>query len=264
MSSLISMVLGFVALIVAFVIEHGKPLKLLGISPAIIVFGGTFCAVIASFPMEKLKKVPKLLKVAFGNKKNDLPKLIYYFKEVSTKTRRNGLLSLESEISANGEVDPFIKKGLQMVVDGLEPQSVKSTLELQVEMMSERHHEGAEIFVAAGGLSPTLGIIGTVMGLINVLGSLGGSESGNLGETIAPAFICTLYGLSFANLVALPIGSKLKALDADEVKEKMLIIEAVTLIQEGVNPNVIGEKLKSFLDGKQLAEYELIDKAVEA
>ena len=263
MSSLISMVLAFVALLAAFLMEGGQPSGLVSTTAAIIVFIGTACAVIASFPMTRIKRVPKILKICFGNRKSDLPRLIYYFKEISTKTRRNGLLSLESEISGSTEVDPFIKKGLQMVVDGLEPQSVKSTLELQVDMMSDRHHEYAQIFEAAGGLSPTLGIIGTVMGLVHVLGSLGG-DSSKLGSTIAPAFIATLYGVGFANLVYIPIASKLKALDAEEVKEKLLVIEAVTLIQEGVNPNVIGEKLKSFLDGKELAEYEQLDKAVEA
>jgi len=263
LSSLISMILAFVALVAAFIIEGGHPDGLLSLTAAIIVFIGTGCAVVASFPMSRIKKIPKILKVCFGSRKSDLPKLIYYFKEVSTKTRRNGLLSLESEITGATEVDPFIKKGLQMVVDGLEPQSVKGTLELQVDMMSERHHEGAQMFEAAGGLSPTLGIIGTVMGLVHVLGSLGG-DSSTLGETIAPAFIATLYGVAFANLVYIPICTKLKSLDAEEVKEKLLVIEAVTLIQEGVNPNVIGEKLKSFLDGKELAEYEQIDKAVEA
>ncbi|MBC8060204.1 MAG: motility protein A [Clostridiaceae bacterium] len=256
------MILSIVAVIGAFILEGGHINGLVSLTAAIIVFVGTACAVFASFPLESIKKTPKMMKIAFGNKKNDLPKLIYYFKDVSTKTRRNGLLSLESEISGNAEVDPYIKKGLQMVVDGLEPQSVKSTLELQMEMMSERHHSGAEIFGASGGLSPTLGIIGTVLGLIHVLGNLGG-DSSNLGEVIAPAFICTFYGLAYANLFAIPIAAKLKALDADEVKEKMLIIEAVTLIQEGVNPNVIGEKLKSFLDGKQLREYEQLDKGAE-
>ena len=262
MSSLIGMLIAFAALILAFILEGGHPAGLISPTSMIIVFIGTFCAVFASFPLEKIKKIPKILKICFGSRKSDLPKLIYYFKDISTKTRRNGLLSLEAEISATDDIDPFIKKGLQMVVDGLEPQSVRSTLELQVEMMTERHHEGAQIFEAAGGFSPTLGIIGTVMGLVHVLGSLGG-DSSKLGETIAPAFIATLYGVSFANLVYLPIGTKLKALDAEEVKEKLLIIEAVTLIQEGVNPNVIGEKLKSFLDGAELEEYEKMDKAVE-
>ena len=262
MSSLLGIIGAFVMLIGAFILEDGKPAALLALTPAMIVIGGTLCAIIIGFPISTLKKMGKALKVAFSSKKSELPKLIYYFKDVSTKTRRNGLLSLESEISGNPDVDPFIKKGLQMVVDGLEPQSVKSTLELQLEMMAERHHSCIAVLEAAGGFSPTLGVLGTVMGLVQVLSNL--SDAAALGGKIAVAFIATLYGVGFANIVYLPIATKLKNINNDDVLEKMLIIEAVTLIQEGVNPNVISEKLKSFLDAKGLAEYEKLDKAVEA
>ena len=262
MNSLLGILIGFGMVIVSFIIEGGKIGSLFLLPPAMIIFGGTFGAVIGSFPMDILKRTPKILKVVFSNKNSELPKLIAYFKDVSTKTRRNGLLSLESEISGDSAIDPFIKKGLQMVVDGLEPQSVRTTLELQTEMMSERHHEGASIFEAAGGYSPTLGVTGTVMGMVHILGNLSGDSSA-LAPLIAGAFIATLYGIAFANLVFLPMASKLKAIDKSEVKEKMLIIEAVTLIQEGVNPNVISEKLKSFLNNEELKSYEDMDKAVE-
>lgn len=262
MNSLLGILIGFGMVIASFIIEGGKIGSLFLLPPAMIIFGGTFGAVMGSFPMDILKRTPKILKVVFSNRKSELPKLITYFKDVSTKTRRNGLLSLESEISGDDSIDPFIKKGLQMVVDGLEPQSVRGTLELQTEMMSERHHEGVAIFESAGGYSPTLGVTGTVMGMVHILGNLSGDSSA-LAPLIAGAFIATLYGIAFANLVFLPMASKLKAIDKSEVKEKMLIIEAVTLIQEGVNPNVISEKLKSFLNNEELKTYEEMDKAVE-
>jgi chemotaxis protein MotA len=262
LSSLLGIIGAFVMLILAFILEEGKPSALISLTPAMIVIGGTMCAVIIGFPMSTLKKMGKAIKVAFGGKKADLPKLIFYFKDVSTKTRRNGLLSLESEISGSENVDPFIKKGLQMVVDGLEPQSVKATLELQLEMMAERHHACIGVLEAAGGFSPTLGVLGTVMGLVQVLSNL--SDPAALGGKIATAFIATLYGVGFANLIYLPLATKLKNLNNEDILEKMLIIEAVTLIQEGVNPNVISEKLKSFLDAKGLAAYDSLDKAVEA
>ncbi len=211
LSSLIGIIGAFVMLIVAFILEGGKPIKLISLTPAMIVIGGTLCAVVIAYPMSTLKKMMKAIKVAFSSKKSNLPQLIYYFKDISTKTRRNGLLSLETEISGSTEVDPFIKKGLQMVVDGLEPQSVKSTLDLQLEMMAERHHSCISVLEAAGGFSPTLGVLGTVMGLVQVLSNLSDPEA--LGEKIATAFIATLYGVGFANLVYLPLAAKLKKLE---------------------------------------------------
>lgn len=248
-------------MIVAFTLEGGNPAKFLSPTSTMIVLGGTFAAVIGSFPIENVKRIGKVVKVAFTAKEKDLTQLIVFFKDLAFKTRKNGLLSIEGDIG-DPSLDPFVKKGLQMIVDGVEPQAVRSILELEADMTSERHKSGAAMFEAAGGYSPTMGIIGTVMGLVNVLGSLSSDPNG-LGEKIATAFIATLYGVAFANLVWLPIGTRLKAINAEEEKEKNLIIEAILLIQEGVNPNTIAEKLKSFLNKDQLAKYELVDKKVE-
>ena len=262
-SGILGIIIGFGCLLASFVMDKGELGALLSPSPAVAIFGGTIGAIVISFPIKELKKVPKLFKVAFGNKKRDQVLLIKYFKDLAFKTRKNGLLSIEGEISGDNNIDPFIKKGLQMIVDGVEPQSVRSILELQAEMMEERHKDGAEIFNAAGGFSPTMGVIGTVMGLVHVLGSLASDPNG-LGEKIATAFIATLYGVGFANLMWLPIGARLKNIHKDEMKEKYLVIEAILFIQEGVNPNTITEKLKSFLDGEELKRFEEEDKKVEA
>ena len=261
MTGIIGVVFGFGCMLLAFVMEKGKPAALLSPTSAIIVFGGTFAALLISFPFKDVKKLPKLITVAFGNRKSDTVKLILYFKDLAFKTRKNGLLSIEGEISSDSNLDPFIKKGLQMIVDGVEPASVRSILELQTSMTEERHEVGAELFGAAGGYSPTMGVIGTVMGLVHVLGDL--TDPSALGEKIATAFIATLYGVGFANLVWMPIGSRLKAISKEEMTEKYLIIEAILFIQEGVNPNTIAEKLKSFLDSKELALYDAEDKKAE-
>lgn len=261
MSGILGLIIGFGCILASFVMDKGNIGALISPSPAIAILGGTIGAVVISFPFNTLKRVPKLFKVAFSNKNRDPVALLVYFKELAFKTRKNGLLSIEGEISGDNNIDSFIKKGLQMIVDGVEPQSVRNILELQTEMMEDRHKEGAEIFNAAGGFSPTMGIIGTVMGLIHVLGSL--ADSSGLGEKIATAFIATLYGITFANLLWLPIGSRLKAINKEEMNEKYLVIEAILFIQEGVNPNTIAEKLKSFLDGDQLKRYEEEDKKVE-
>lgn len=261
MTGIIGMIFAFAMIIAAFVLEGGHLSGLWEYTALMIVLGGTVGAVTISFPMDEIKKVPSMLKVAFSNKKANLPELISYFKNVSSKTRKNGLLSLESEISEDAGIDPFIKKGLQMAVDGLEPQSVRSTLELEAEMTEERHKRGYAIFESAGGYSPTMGIIGTVTGLVHVLSNM--EDPTSLAASIAVAFIATLYGIGFANLIWLPIATRLKAIDTKESDEKQLIIEAVLLIQEGANPNFIGEKLKSYLNKDELAQYEQLDKVAE-
>lgn len=264
MTGIIGIVFGFTAIMIAFIGEGGNPLVFLeSWTSMLIIFGGTIGAVVTSFPIETVKKVGKVLKVAFSAKPKDLPTLIVYFKDLAFKTRKNGLLSIEGEISADDKMDPFIKKGLQMIVDGVEPQAVKSILELETEMTAERHKSCYAVFGAAGGYSPTMGIVGTVLALINVLGSLSGSP-GELGGKIATAFIATLFGIAFANLLWLPIESRLKEIDKQEQTEKELITEAILYIQEGVNPNTIVEKLKGFLNKQEVGKLETLDKKVEA
>jgi len=264
MSGIIAIVLGFASLILAFIMEGGHLMALLKPTAAIIVFGGTIAAVMLSFPIGTVKRIGKVIKVAFTAKDKDLSQLILYFKDLAFKTRKNGLLSLEGEISADDKLDPFIKKGLQMIVDGVEPQSVREILELEADMTSERHKAGAAMFDSAGGFAPTMGIIGTVMGLVHVLGGLASSSPDQLGESIATAFIATLYGVGTANLLYLPLGARLKNIDKQEQTEKNLIIEAILFIQEGVNPNTLAEKLKGFLNKQELLKLEELDKKVEA
>jgi Flagellar motor component len=259
-STIIFTILGFVALLVGFALEGGSPGALISKSAAIIVFGGTLGAVGLSFPISEVKRIPKVLKMFFSNEKKDLVELIILFRDLSMKTRKNGLLSIEGEV-VTSDIDPFIKKGLQLVVDGVEPQAIQGILELEAETMSDRHRKIATLFESAGGYAPTMGIVGTVLGLIQILGSL--SDPASLGEKIAPAFIATLYGISSANLLWLPIGNKLKVLDDYEMLEKSLIIEAVLLIQTGVNPSTLTEKLKGFLNKEELQKFETMNKVSE-
>lgn len=261
-SAILFMVFSFGAIIAAFILEGGSPAALLAGTAAMIVFGGTIGAVGVSFPLSDLKRLPGILKIFINPSNKNLGELVNYFKEVSYKTRKNGLLSLESEITADESLDPFIKKGLQLVVDGVEPQAVRSILELELESISERHRQGAAIFDSAGGFAPTMGIIGTVTGLVHVLSNL--DDPASLGPKIAMAFIATLYGIGTANLLWLPIGSRLKALDAMEYREKNLILEAILYIQEGINPNTIAEKLKGFLNKEELNRFQELDGKVEA
>ncbi len=254
MEGIIFIIISIGAVILGYSVDGGGIAGLGKLAPAIIIFGGTIGAVGASFPVSDLKKLGSILKVAFSKRKIDTPNLVKYFKQIAFKTRKEGLLSIEEMISGD-DIDPFIKKGLQMVVDGIEPQTVRETLELNADLIDERHKIGISIFDAAGGYAPTIGVVGTVASLIVVLGNLSGDTSA-LGAAISSAFIATLYGISSANLIYLPIGNKLKRYNQIEMDEKNLITQAIICIQEGVNPNTLEEKLKGFLDKKQLEIYD--------
>lgn len=259
-STIIALVIGLGSLVGGFLMEGGKLAGLISPTSAIIIFGGTAGALGVAFPMKEIKKLPKILKVVLTYKQPDLVQLIIFLKDLSLKTRKNGLLSLESEITSN-DLNPLAKKGLQLVVDGIDPQTIKAILELESEATSDRHHKGIGIFEAAGGFSPTMGIIGTVLGLVHVLSNL--SEPETLGEKIATAFIATLYGVGIANVLFLPLGNKLKVLNEYEEVESTLIIEAVLLIQTGTNPSTLVEKLKGFLNKTEVAKLEELNKGAE-
>lgn len=255
MTGIIGILLGLVSLVLAFILEGGHLGSLIQPTALLMVFGGTFGAVIASFSQEQLKNIGKIFKVAFTPRKNNTVELIRDLKDISSKTRKNGLLSMEATISSENTLDPFIIKGLRMMVDGVEPDLLRTTLELKANGMYERHVNNAAMFDAAGGFAPTMGIIGTVLGLVHILGNLSG-DPGSLAPLIATAFIATLYGVASANVLWIPIANKLKQLNKQEITEKELIIEGILLIQGGANPNIIEEQLKSFLTDKEAELYE--------
>jgi chemotaxis protein MotA len=178
---------------------------------------------------------------------------------MADKARREGLLALEDE--AKKIEDPFLRKGIMLVVDGIEPAQVRTILELEIHNMEGRHALGYGFFNTAGGFSPTFGIIGTVMGLIAVLQNLSNPDA--LAESIAVAFLATLWGLLSANLIFLPIGGKLLAKSHEEVVFRRMLLEGVLSLQAGENPRLIREKLNVFLapnarnaDGKGVKKEE--------
>lgn len=256
LSAILSIILGFGSMFAGYMMGGGLLSGLVSLSSLIIVFGGTFGAVGLSFPLSILKKLPSILKVTFANSKyKDMGELIKYFKEISIKTRKDGLLSIEETIANDSNIDPFIKKGLQLVVDGVEPQTVRDVLESEAYMVSERHKLGASIFETAGGYAPTMGIIGTVMHLVEIMGSLSGNPD-ELGPKIGAAFLATLYGIWSANLVYLPVATRLKATNKYEEQQNEMIIEAIISIQEGLNPNTLVEKLKSYLNADEVKAFD--------
>lgn len=246
LSTIIGLILGFGMLIGGFMLEGGHFTSLLEPTAAMIVFGGTAGATMVSFSMDDIKQVGALFKITFREKKFAVDELITALCGFAEKARREGLLSLERE-TANID-DDFLRQGIQLVVDGTDPALVRDILETQIDFTDQRHRIGADIFEAAGGYSPTMGIIGTVMGLVHVLSNLADPEK--LGPSIAVAFIATLYGVAFANVAWLPIGHKLKLKSKQERFMREIALEGILSIQAGDNPSIVREKLRAFLSEK--------------
>jgi chemotaxis protein MotA len=260
--AIIGLVLGFAAILVGFRIEGGNLAKLVSqSSPFIIIFGGTAGATTLAFPLTELKKIPAELKYVFTIKKSDPIGIINELSELSEKARKDGLLSLEQD--AQNNENELIKKGLALVVDGIETEVIKDILIRETILHESLHESVAKIFEAAGGYAPTMGVIGTVMGMINVLGSMD-ANPGGLGEKIATAFLATFMGIGSANLIFLPIAGRIKSKAENEKMINDLIIEGLLSIQAGENPRIIKEKLNLSLleklngksSGKQEANQE--------
>src|SRR5579864_512007 len=242
----IGLAIALICIFGASVVESGSIailFALLNIPSLMIVFGGTIGALLVAFPMERVTRLAKVLAVAFRMETTSERELVNLFVRLAERARREGLLALEGEAA---EIhDKSIQKGVLLVVDGTDPELVREIMESDVAAMSERHEGKFAMFAAAGGFAPTMGIIGTVMGLVNVLSHL--DKPDELGKSIAGAFIATLYGVMSANIFWLPIGERLKQRNKEEVALKTLAVEGVLAVQAGDNPRVVREKLEAFL-----------------
>ena len=247
MIAIVFLIFAFGMLISAFLLEGGQMLGLVGLTAFMIVFGGTVGATGVSIRGTNLKNVGTLLKIAFLGRKSEAKKNAEFLESISQKARRDGLLSLQ-DLRETG-IDKFISDGIEFIVDGVDAEHLREILEIQAEQISARHKANISIFEAAGGYSPTMGIIGTVMGLVHVLSNLENAE--NLGASIAVAFLATLYGIAFANLIYLPVANKLKALNEAEMNEKYMIIEGLVAIAKMEPHHVIQAKLSEFIENKK-------------
>jgi chemotaxis protein MotA len=239
----IGIVVACVGILGAAMMEGTSPMALFNVPATILVFAGTFGATVAAVGMDAAKRIPALYKIAFSGAERDLAAKVRELVGFAEKARRDGLLTLENDLQ--GVEDDFTRKGLQLVVDGTDPDLVRDILEVEVDAMVARHKEGAEVFKTAGGFAPTMGIIGTVMGLVHVLENLSAPET--LGPAISGAFIATLMGVGAANVVFLPVAGRLKGMSHAEVNERTLILEGILSIQSGDNPRVVAEKLMSLV-----------------
>ncbi len=232
------------------ILEGGNPMGLINLPAAMIIFVGTFGVTLASTSMEQFKAVPALYKKAFTTPPPDYRAEVDRLVSFAEQARREGLLALDDEVQKID--DPFVKKGMQLVVDGTDPEVVREILEAELDGMAARHKSGAQPFVQAGGFAPTLGVLGTVMGLVHVLENLDKPET--LGHSIAGAFIATLYGVGVANVVFLPVGNRLKVLSEQEQEVKAMTIEGILALQAGENPRLVADRLMTFVPPAQRGE----------
>jgi len=229
-----------------------SPASFINIPALMIIIGGTAGVTLASTGMEAMKRVPSLYKMVFSAEPPDMRGQLDRLVSLADKARREGLLALDAML---GEIeDTFTRNALQLVVDGTDPEMVHTILESEVDGMAARHAASAAPFEKAGGFAPTMGIIGTVLGLVHVLQNLAAPST--LGPSISAAFIATLMGVGSANVIFLPIANRLKAISAEEIELRMMTVEGILSIQAGDNPRLVSEKLMSYLPPAERASGE--------
>ncbi|MCP8617143.1 flagellar motor protein MotP [Salirhabdus salicampi] len=217
------------------------------ISSILVVLGGLLGALLVNFDLRQLKMTVKVFKEAFRKNDHDVKELIQLFVRLSEKARREGLLALESELD---EVeDPFIKKGVLLAIDGIEPEVINDIMKAEISAMDERHQRGRAIIEKAGEYAPAWGMIGTLIGLVLMLNNLTSPET--IGPSMAVALLTTFYGSLLANLVFIPMAGKLENQTDEEIFLKMIMIEGVIGVQSGQNPKILEEKLSAFLSNEQ-------------
>ena len=220
-------------------------------SSVLIVIGCTLAVVVASCPPKVLKQIPKHFKIMFNTKKYNPMYYIEQLVDLAQTARKSGLLSLEEK--ANEQEDPFFKQAIMLIVDANDPDKVRGILDNDIECMSARHEEVAGMYDRASAVSPAFGMVGTLVGLINMLRgmNLDAGGSSNIGSDMGTALITTLYGVMMAHMIFSPIAANLRTRDEEEVLCKMIIVEGIMSIQSGENPKFLREKLLTFMAQQQ-------------
>jgi chemotaxis protein MotA len=246
-SSAIGWAVAVGGLLMGATMEGAPIMAVLSPSAMMIVLGGTLGVTIVGTSLDRIKAIPGLYKKILSPDSYDLRARVTELVGFAEKARRDGLLALDDEL--NTVQDDFLRRGLQLVVDGTDPDIVAEVLDSEAEAMGRRHAAGAQPFEKAGGFAPTMGIIGTVFGLVHVLENL--DKPATLGPAISGAFIATLLGVGIANVVFLPAANRLKQLSGEEREFRMLTIEGILGIQAGDNPRVLSDKLLTFVPPSQ-------------
>lgn len=246
-ATLIGVIGALLFIIVGMVLEGGNPMSLMLFPPILLVVGGTIMVCIAGGTIADTKLAVKGMKKAFTGAAGNAGALVPTLVSLSEKARREGLLALEDALSDVDE--PFLSRGLTLAIDGTDPEEVRDILEAEVVAVKAETKQAAKFFNSAGAYAPTIGIIGTVMGLVHVLENLAQPEE--LGHLIAGAFVATLWGVMSANVFFLPIGARIGRLGELETARMELIIEGIAALQAGSNPRVVQQRLQSLLPANQ-------------
>lgn len=248
-ATIIGIILAVFAVGTGMVLKGVELVALLNPAAILIIFGGTAAAVFVSFPMKTIKKVPALVKIIFTeNKQGKTTELIEEFTRLSQKTRKEGLLSLEAEVKEMQ--DPFLKSGLQLVIDGQSSDFIREVLLEKIDAMEKRHQAGASIFSQAGTYAPTLGVLGAVVGLIAALKDM--DDMAILGQAISAAFVATLFGIFTGYVLWHPFANKLKEKSKKEILDKEIMVEGILSITNGDSPNVLRDKLYSYISDQEI------------
>jgi chemotaxis protein MotA len=237
------LILGLSAIVISYTIEGGRLAAVFQFAPIMIVLGGTIGASMVTTSFKTVMAIPAYLRVALFHHPKDPHEIIDRLIKMAERARREGILGLENELTESEE--PFFRKAMQLVIDGTEITVLRSILETDIAFVEDRHKRGIDLFRKMGGFAPTMGIIGTVLGLIHTLANT--SDPSKMAASIASAFIATLWGVATANLIYLPISDKLKMRNDDEMANLELMMEGATAIQAGDNPRMIRTRLTSFL-----------------
>lgn len=248
--SIFGLILGIAAIAAANFMEGGSAGSLFQLTAALIVFGGTLGATLLSFPLRDVMQALSSLREVFFIEETDPEPIINDIINFSYIARRNGLLALENELMRID--DPFLKKSLRLAIDGMNPKLLRETMEQENITYEENKRRIAKVFDTAGGFAPTIGIIGAVMGLIQVMENL--SDPSKLGAGIAVAFVATIYGVGSANLILLPISKRLINKVNSDLFLREMMLEGVISIQLGINPHYIDEKLRVFIHENRKSE----------
>lgn len=241
-ATLLGLTIAGIGIIGGLVWDGGRLEEFIQPAAALIVLGGTLGAVLVSFPLKAVGDAFLSISRLFTARPRSNEAVIDELLVLAGRARRQGLLSLDSHVETAS--DPLLRQGLELVVDGQDARTVQNVLDLKLQCLEERLDRAPRVLEAAGGYAPTIGILGAIIGLIHVMRQLEGFEG--VGGGIATAFIATLYGVGFANLLLLPLASKLRLRQRDEIKRKEMIIEGVMSIQERLAPGLIEDKLRSF------------------
>lgn len=242
-TTLFGLLLGGLSLVVGYYLEGGSAGMVLQITAAVIVLGGTAGAVCLSFTGPQLGQSWRSLAHIFRKPRDETHDQVAHLVGLSYRARREGLLALEPEVGKLS--DPFLRRGLQLVIDGFSPQQVREIMELDLAQQEDSGRMPSRVFEAAGGYAPTIGIIGAVLGLIQVMQHL--TDPARLGTGVAVAFVATIYGVASANLFFLPISHKLKLRHEQQMLRQEMLLEGILALAQGEHPRLIAERLSGFI-----------------